>query len=291
MRKIVPEGGIFAKDFDVAFDMKPLAVQIFGNGIAEGSIGDPVGAVGAGGQVAACELVLALRACLDARNAARNGEVDRLIVAAFEMQEGVMLDRAHLDHGKLTDHNGKKIDFRNVVLIMTTNAGASEAAKNAIGFGGGKRVGEDEDAIKRLFTPEFRNRLDAVIPFAPLTPEIIAHVVEKFVLQLDAQLADRNVTISLTPEANAWLAKRGYDDQMGARPLARVIQESIKKPLADEVLFGRLLKGGHVVVKVGEGDTLVFDIEEAITRTPPPPKRRGAGDDSGSTPRVPLLVE
>jgi len=202
-----------------------------------------------------------------------------------------------MDHGKLTDHNGKKIDFRNVVLIMTTNAGASEAAKNAIGFGGGKRAGEDEDAIKRLFTPEFRNRLDAVIPFAPLSPEIIANVVEKFVLQLDAQLADRNVTVTLTPEANKWLATRGYDDLMGARPLARVIQESIKKPLADEVLFGRLLKGGHVTVKVGEGDTLVFDIEEATPRHPGSPKKPGApksgGDNGngGTTPKVPLLVE
>ena len=203
-----------------------------------------------------------------------------------------------MDHGKLTDHNGKKIDFRNVVLIMTTNAGASEAAKNAIGFGGGKRAGEDEDAIKRLFTPEFRNRLDAVIPFAPLSPEIIANVVEKFVLQLDAQLADRNVTISLTPEANKWLATRGYDDLMGARPLARVIQESIKKPLADEVLFGRLLKGGHVTVKVGDDDTLVFDIEEASPRQPGSPKKPGAprsggdnGSGGGATPKVPLLVE
>ncbi len=206
-----------------------------------------------------------------------------------------------MDHGKLTDHNGKKIDFRNVVLIMTTNAGASEAAKNAIGFGGGRRAGEDEDAIKRLFTPEFRNRLDATIAFAPLSPEVIAHVVEKFVLQLDAQLADRNVTISLAPEANAWLAKRGYDDQMGARPLARIIQESIKKPLADEVLFGRLTKGGHVTVKVGDNDTLAFDIEEAAPRNPGAPKKPGApggegnnggsGPSGGAVPKVPLLVE
>ncbi|MCE9648967.1 MAG: ATP-dependent Clp protease ATP-binding subunit ClpA [Parvibaculum sp.] len=198
-----------------------------------------------------------------------------------------------MDHGKLTDHNGKKIDFRNVVLIMTTNAGASESQKNAIGFGRAKREGEDEDAIKKLFTPEFRNRLDATIPFSALPPDVIAHVVEKFVLQLDAQLADRNVTISLTPEANRWLATRGYDEQMGARPLARVIQESIKKPLADEVLFGRLTKGGHVLVKVGEKDDLVFDIEEAPPRNPNPPKKRGGGidGDSGSTPKVPLLVE
>ncbi|HEX7777556.1 MAG TPA: ATP-dependent Clp protease ATP-binding subunit ClpA [Parvibaculum sp.] len=197
-----------------------------------------------------------------------------------------------MDHGKLTDHNGKKIDFRNVVLIMTTNAGASEAAKNAIGFGQAKRDGESEEAIKRLFTPEFRNRLDAIIPFSALPPEVIASVVQKFVMQLDAQLADRNVTIELTPEANHWLATRGYDEQMGARPLARVIQESIKKPLADEVLFGRLTKGGHVRVKVGDNDTLTFDIEETPPRAAPPPKKRGgAGDGNGSTPKVPLLVE
>ncbi|MFZ3032745.1 MAG: ATP-dependent Clp protease ATP-binding subunit ClpA [Parvibaculum sp.] len=203
-----------------------------------------------------------------------------------------------MDHGKLTDHNGKKIDFRNVVLIMTTNAGASEAQKNAIGFGRHKREGEDEDAIKKLFTPEFRNRLDAIIPFSALPEDVIASVVQKFVMQLDAQLADRNVTIELTPEANHWLATRGYDDQMGARPLARVIQESIKKPLADEVLFGRLIKGGHVKVKVGDDDTLVFDIEEAPPRVAPPPKKKKGGDTSGnggngggSTPKVPLLVE
>ena len=199
-----------------------------------------------------------------------------------------------MDHGKLTDHNGKKIDFRNVVLIMTTNAGAAESQKNAIGFGRSKREGEDEDAIKKLFTPEFRNRLDAIIPFSALPSEVIASVVQKFVLQLDAQLADRNVTISLTPEANKWLATRGYDEQMGARPLARVIQESIKKPLADEVLFGRLTKGGHVTVKVGDNDELAFDIEEAPPRpSPPPRKKRGDidGNGGGSTPKVPLLVE
>ena len=199
-----------------------------------------------------------------------------------------------MDHGKLTDHNGKKIDFRNVVLIMTTNAGASEAQKNAIGFGRSKREGEDEDAIKKLFTPEFRNRLDAIIPFSSLPTEVIANVVEKFVLQLDAQLADRNVTISLTPEANKWLATRGYDEHMGARPLARVIQESIKKPLADEVLFGRLTKGGHVTVRVGDNDELAFDIEEAPPRPSAPPRKKGGGIDGnggGSTPKVPLLVE
>jgi ATP-dependent Clp protease ATP-binding subunit ClpA len=209
-----------------------------------------------------------------------------------------------MDHGKLTDHNGKKIDFRNVVLIMTTNAGAADMAKTPIGFGRTKRTGDDEDAIKRLFTPEFRNRLDATIPFGHLPEEVIARVVEKFVLQLEAQLADRNVTIELTPDANKWLATRGYDEQMGARPLARVIQEHIKKPLADEVLFGRLVKGGHVRVTVKD-DALDFDIEAAPPRSsghsgdqgPKKPRvrkpkdRPGDGSGGGSVPKVPLLVE
>ena len=163
-----------------------------------------------------------------------------------------------MDHGKLTDNNGKHVDFRNVVLIMTTNAGASEMSKNAIGFGRGMKEGEDEEAIKRMFTPEFRNRLDAVIPFAPLSTEVINRVVDKFVAQLEGQLADRNVTIALTDEARAWLAERGYDKLYGARPLGRVIQEHIKKPLADELLFGQLVKGGHVLVKLVD-DKLAFE--------------------------------
>lgn len=196
-----------------------------------------------------------------------------------------------MDHGKLTDHNGKKIDFRNVVLIMTTNAGAADMAKNAIGFSRSKREGEDEDAIKRLFTPEFRNRLDAIIPFGHLPAEVISRVVEKFVLQLEGQLADRHVTIELTPEANAWLATRGYDELMGARPLARVIQESIKKPLADEVLFGKLVKGGHVRVRVAEsGDELVFDIDEAVAKRRDG-KRKDMKGDEGPAPRLPELVD
>ncbi|MEM9432489.1 MAG: ATP-dependent Clp protease ATP-binding subunit ClpA [Pseudomonadota bacterium] len=154
-----------------------------------------------------------------------------------------------MDHGKLTDHNGRTTDFRNVILIMTSNAGATELAKSAIGFGRDRREGEDTAAIERTFTPEFRNRLDAVISFAPLGQKIINRVVEKFVLQLEAQLMDRNVTIELTAAAAAWLGDKGYDDKMGARPLARVIQEHIKKPLAEELLFGKLAKGG--VVKVG----------------------------------------
>ncbi|WP_341914951.1 ATP-dependent Clp protease ATP-binding subunit ClpA [Ferrovibrio terrae] len=163
-----------------------------------------------------------------------------------------------MDHGKLTDNNGKHVDFRNVVLIMTTNAGASEMSKNAIGFGRDMKEGEDEEAIKKMFTPEFRNRLDAVIPFASLSPDVIYKVVDKFVAQLEGQLADRNVTVALTDEARAWLAERGYDKLYGARPLGRVIQEHIKKPLADELLFGALVKGGHVLVKV-EDDKLAFE--------------------------------
>ena len=157
-----------------------------------------------------------------------------------------------MDHGNLTDHNGRTVNFRNVVLIMTSNAGAAEQAKSAIGFGRDRREGEDTAAIERTFTPEFRNRLDAVISFSPLPKDVILQVVEKFVLQLEAQLMDRNVTIELTKPAAEWLADKGYDDKMGARPLGRVIQEHIKKPLAEELLFGKLAKGG--VVKVGIKD-------------------------------------
>jgi ATP-dependent Clp protease ATP-binding subunit ClpA len=159
-----------------------------------------------------------------------------------------------MDHGKLTDHNGKQVDFRNVILIMTTNAGASDLARAAYGFTRTKREGDDVEAINRLFTPEFRNRLDAVITFSHLPPETIKKVVEKFVLQLEAQLADRAVSIELTPEAADWLVDRGYDELMGARPMARLIQEHIKKPLSDELLFGKLKTGGHVKVIVREDD-------------------------------------
>ncbi|SDI91319.1 ATP-dependent Clp protease ATP-binding subunit ClpA [Lutimaribacter saemankumensis] len=159
-----------------------------------------------------------------------------------------------MDHGTLTDHNGRKVDFRNVILIMTSNAGATEQAKAAIGFGRDRREGEDTAAIERTFTPEFRNRLDAVISFQPLPKDVILQVVEKFVLQLEAQLMDRNVTIELTKPAAEWLADKGYDDKMGARPLGRVIQEYIKKPLAEELLFGKLAKGGVVKVGVRNGE-------------------------------------
>ena len=160
-----------------------------------------------------------------------------------------------MDHGKLTDHSGKAIDFRNVILIMTTNAGARDLAGAAFGFHKSKREGDDREAIDRLFAPEFRNRLDAIVPFSRLPESVIARVVDKFILQLEAQLSDRNVTIELTDEAREWLVKNGYDESMGARPMARVIQTQIKTPLADEVLFGRLKSGGVVKVVVTADET------------------------------------
>jgi ATP-dependent Clp protease ATP-binding subunit ClpA len=220
-----------------------------------------------------------------------------------------------MDHGKLTDHNGKQVDFRNVVLIMTTNAGASELAKQAYGFTRSKREGDDIEAINRMFMPEFRNRLDAIITFAHLTPAVIARVVEKFVMQLEAQLADRAVSIELSEEASKWLIEHGFDEQMGARPMARTIQEHIKKPLADEVLFGKLKTGGHVrviVVKDENGaEKLAFEyLDGPVTPKPerlPEPRRaqkkrrpstprrtkperpKGDGPRRGSVPKVPLI--
>ncbi|MCC6598079.1 MAG: ATP-dependent Clp protease ATP-binding subunit ClpA [Alphaproteobacteria bacterium] len=172
-----------------------------------------------------------------------------------------------MDYGKLTDNNGKTIDFRNVVLIMTTNAGASDLAKTPVGFG--REIGDnagsgyaDNEAINRLFTPEFRNRLDAIVPFRNLSRETVEKVVDKFVIQLEAQLADKNVIIELSKEARAYLAERGYDPAMGARPLARVIQEKIKRPLAEEILFGQLEKGGLVIIGF-DGENLTFTYKPA----------------------------
>ncbi len=176
-----------------------------------------------------------------------------------------------MDNGTLTDHNGKKIDFRNVILIMTTNAGASEMAKNAIGFGAGAREGEDEEAIKRLFTPEFRNRLDATVAFDYLETETVTRVVEKFILELEMQLGDRNVEIAVDEDAKLWLANKGYDRMFGARPLSRLIQEKIKKELADELLFGRLQRGGEVTVRL-KNDALAFEI---VSHAPNPGKSKG----------------
>ncbi|HEU4659963.1 MAG TPA: ATP-dependent Clp protease ATP-binding subunit ClpA [Pseudolabrys sp.] len=214
-----------------------------------------------------------------------------------------------MDHGKLTDHNGKQVDFRNVILIMTTNAGAAEMARAAYGFTQNKRVGDDIEAINKMFAPEFRNRLDAIITFGHLSQEIIKQVVEKFVLQLEAQLGDRNVTIELSEEATRWLIANGYDELMGARPMARVIQEYIKKPLADEVLFGHLKSGGHVRVIVDKDengrDKLGFQyLEGPVTPKPeklpgaarpktkrrsPRPKPKGDGGKPGYVPKVPLV--
>jgi ATP-dependent Clp protease ATP-binding subunit ClpA len=164
-----------------------------------------------------------------------------------------------MDYGKLTDNNGKSIDFRNVILIMTTNAGAAQLAKAPLGFQSDRRVDDDTEEIKRLFTPEFRNRLDAIVPFRALPESAVLKVVDKFIMQLEAQLSDKRVTISLTDAAREHLAKLGYDPQMGARPLARVVQEKIKKPLAEELLFGKLVDGGSVSVDF-VADKLVFDI-------------------------------
>jgi ATP-dependent Clp protease ATP-binding subunit ClpA len=165
-----------------------------------------------------------------------------------------------MDHGTLTDSNGKKIDFRNVILIMTTNAGAAELSKEAIGFGNSDHSGADEEAIKKLFTPEFRNRLDAIVPFSELPPTVIEKVVEKFILELEMQLEDRGAHIKMTAAAKAFIADKGYDKHFGARPLKRVIQDEIKKPLADELLFGRLVEGGEV--KIGcKNKKLTIDIE------------------------------
>ena len=225
-----------------------------------------------------------------------------------------------MDHGKLTDHNGKQVDFRNVIIIMTTNAGAADLAKSAYGFTQNKRDGDDTEAINRLFAPEFRNLLDAVISFARLPREVIAKVVDKFVMQLEAQLADRNVTIELSDEARDWLSEHGYDETMGARPMARLIQATIKTPLADEVLFGKLKSGGAVRVIVlkpeNEKEALGFeypegpvtpkperDVTNAVkkrpkrikplafgkSRKPNKPKGPGGGGGVRTVPKVPLV--
>ena len=179
-----------------------------------------------------------------------------------------------MDNGRLTDHNGKVIDFRNIIIIMTTNAGASELSKQAIGFGRGLRDGAASDAIERAFTPEFRNRLDAVIHFAPLEPEIVRKVVDKFVIQVESQLEAKGVSISLTDGARDWLAARGYEPAYGARPLARVVQEHIKKPLAEELLFGRLMDGGSVMVDVDKDEAgLTLKV---VADAPPPPRKKPA---------------
>ncbi|MEH3035634.1 MAG: ATP-dependent Clp protease ATP-binding subunit ClpA [Sphingomonas adhaesiva] len=172
-----------------------------------------------------------------------------------------------MDNGRLTDQHGKTVDFRNVILIMTTNAGAADMARETIGFGALTREGEDEQAVQKMFSPEFRNRLDAIVPFGYLPPDVVARVVDKFILQLELQLADRDVHIKLDDESKAWLTEKGYDKLYGARPMGRLIQEKIKQPLAEELLFGKLVHGGEVTVKMKDG-ALAFAIEPAAPKKP-----------------------
>jgi len=193
-----------------------------------------------------------------------------------------------MDHGKLTDHHGKTVDFRNTILIMTTNAGAADMARESIGFGAMTREDAQEDAVKKMFTPEFRNRLDAVVPFAYLPPAVVARVVDKFILQLELQLADRNVHIELDDEARAWLTTRGYDKLYGARPMARLVQEKIKQPLAEELLFGKLIDGGEVKVRIKD-NAPNFEIVSAPPKAPKgkkpeAPKVKGKRRASGDAP-------
>ena len=180
-----------------------------------------------------------------------------------------------MDYGRLTDHNGKHVDFRNVILIMTTNAGAARLEKAPVGFNRQRREGDDSEEINRLFSPEFRNRLDAIIPFNNLPRLVVEKIVSKFVWQLEAQLADRGVTFELSPPAVDWLANAGFDEKMGARPLARVIQSQIKEPLADELLFGALKQGGTVKITVSE-DGKGLLLETVIESRAPRPARRTA---------------
>ena len=169
-----------------------------------------------------------------------------------------------MDHGTLTDNNGRKADFRNVILVMTTNAGAEQMDRNSIGFSNQDHSSDGMEAIKKMFAPEFRNRLDAIVQFNPLDPSTIMHVVDKFLIELEAQLEPKRVTLAVDTPAKQWLAVRGYDRKMGARPMARVIQESIKRPMAEDLLFGRLVNGGHVVITV-ENDSLKLEVAESDT--------------------------
>ena len=181
-----------------------------------------------------------------------------------------------MDNGKLTDHHGKTVDFRNAILIMTTNAGASDMAREGIGFGAHTREDAQDEAVKKIFTPEFRNRLDAIVPFGYLPPDVVARVVDKFVLQLELQLADRNVHIQLDETVRAWLTRKGYDKSFGARPMARLIQDKIKQPLADALLFGKLVHGGEVKVTLKQGEDAHIGHPLMFEITPKPPKGRAA---------------
>ncbi len=188
-----------------------------------------------------------------------------------------------MDNGKLTDHHGKTVDFRNTILIMTTNAGAADMARESIGFGNATREDAQEDAVKKMFTPEFRNRLDAIVPFAYLPPAVVSRVVDKFILQLELQLADRGVHIDLDEQARQWLIDRGYDKLYGARPMARLIQEKIKQPLAEELLFGKLVNGGEVKVRIKDNAPAFETMPappKAGKKPPKPAKRAKAADNT-----------
>jgi ATP-dependent Clp protease ATP-binding subunit ClpA len=174
-----------------------------------------------------------------------------------------------MDHGTLTDNNGRKADFRNCIVIMTTNAGAESLTKTTMGFIETPRAGDEMADIKRMFTPEFRNRLDAIISFKALDQEIILRVVEKFLMQLEAQLHEKKVEVQFTEALKKHLAKKGFDPLMGARPMARLIQDTIRRALADELLFGRLVNGGKVTVDVDEHEKIKLALEE-VEPTPPP---------------------
>ena len=194
-----------------------------------------------------------------------------------------------MDNGTLTDKNGKTVNFRNAILIMTSNAGASDMARAPMGFGKLDRTGEDKSAIKKFFTPEFRNRLDAIVGFKHLTPKIVEHVVDKFIHKLEAQLSERNVTINLDKKSTDWLVEHGYDQTMGARPLSRLIADKIKKPLADHVLFGKLSKGGSVTITVDRSGELAFDIapptkaKKATKAKPKPTPKKGSKKSKAET--------
>ena len=168
-----------------------------------------------------------------------------------------------MDHGKLTDNNGKTTDFRHVILLMTSNVGARDLARRAVGFGAGRSEGDAEREYKRMFSPEFRNRLDSRIEFNALTREIMFHIVDKFLLELDGQLVSKHVSMDATDAAREYLAEKGYDPDFGARPLARLLQEEVKRPLGEELLFGKLEKGGHVVIDLDiVAKKLVFRFEK-----------------------------
>ena len=169
-----------------------------------------------------------------------------------------------MDHGTLTDNNGRQADFRHVILVMTTNAGAREMSRASIGFTHQDHSSDAMEIIKKLFTPEFRNRLDSIVQFKALDPTVMAQVVDKFIFELEAQLQEQQVTIEVDEAARLWLAEHGHDEKMGARPMARIIQQHIKKPLAEELLFGRLAHGGHLIVQLEDGE-LAFEIQEKET--------------------------